>query len=142
MKKQATTIINERNALQVKPLRKHLKNGTLTAYFEVGTYLLELYFTDDVTAETDVDVMELTQPPNKTPMKTAELIWAMVLRSSRVHREYVLKCNCIKAISDSITKHALVLSLKQTCSHARPGTSHDHYDQPPERLVPTRTNAE
>lgn len=72
-------------------VHRHQKQNTVASYCEVVKYLLETYATDDITAETDDDMIQRTQPSNSSPEEYAEALWNKALKCHREYDEYVLK---------------------------------------------------
>lgn len=48
---------------------KRQKESTVTLYYEAVKYLLEMYATDDIIAEADVNMMPFTQLAKRSPMQ-------------------------------------------------------------------------
>lgn len=66
MKHRAAAALHAHIAVRSKS-HKRLKEGMRTFYCEAVNFLLETYVTDDVIAETDVDIMPFTRLLNKWP---------------------------------------------------------------------------
>lgn len=80
MKNQVAAVLNLRSALKFKSLRWGQKNGALTKYCDVVSSLLASFGTDEVIAETDDEIMKVSQLLNKTQIEFAELLLAKTLR--------------------------------------------------------------
>lgn len=90
MKRSTAATRNVRLALRSKS-RGSQKEYTVSTYCKAVNYSVEMYATDEVNAETDADMMHLTQPSNKSPTEYAEGLWNKALRCNRVYEEYMLK---------------------------------------------------
>lgn len=71
MESTAAAGLNARNALKSK-LHKRLNEGTVMVSCEAVNWLLENYPTDDITAETNADMMRITQLSKKSPTECAK----------------------------------------------------------------------
>lgn len=86
-----TSLRNTCVALESKS-RKGQKEGSITSYCKTVSYLLKTYATNNVTAETDANMMQLNQTWNKSPTEYAKALWNQTLRRNREYDGYVLKC--------------------------------------------------
>lgn len=66
MNKQAATALCSKIALKSKSSRKPQRKRIPTRYCEVGEYLLETYVTNNVSYESDAEILRFTKPLNKT----------------------------------------------------------------------------
>lgn len=81
---------------------KHQKKGTVTSYCEAANYLVNTSATDDVVADTDANIVKITQLSNKSPKEQAGALWNKVTRCNQVYDEYVFKRAFIEGLSESI----------------------------------------
>lgn len=90
-------MLNSKIPLKSKSSQNRQKEGALTTYYKVLNYLLKDYATNDVIAETFVEIMRLTQLLNKTPIEYTQLLWAKALRWDRKYSWYVQNLTLLKA---------------------------------------------
>lgn len=79
--------------------RQYLKNkkapekpeGILSSWMEVVNDLLEMYATQDVIAETGMEMRNFDMSSNMTPTVYTEALWTETLRYSQVYTEYAIQ---------------------------------------------------
>lgn len=101
MKLPTAVALNTGIVLKSKSHDRH-QEGALTSYGEAVNQLLETYATEDVIAEANADMMQLTQPSNKLPAECSESLSNTVLRCERVYDEYLVEGIFTEGFSESI----------------------------------------
>lgn len=102
MRRLAAAAINSPIALKSKSHRRQ-KDGKVTFYCETVSYLLEKFASDDVMAETYMDMMWFTQLSNKLPTEYAEARWKVVPQWHCVYEKFILNESLLDSWSASIT---------------------------------------
>lgn len=74
--------------------------------------MLETYTTDDVIAETDAEIITLSQLLNQTLIEYAKLLWSKALRCNEVHDIYVVKSNLIEGIQDYVSRSEILFGVR------------------------------
>lgn len=80
------------------------KEGTLTTYCDVASFLLETYSTDIGIAEIDAEILRSTHPSNMTSTEYTEALWKKALPCHCVYDEYMLKGMFIEGLIWSIRR--------------------------------------
>lgn len=98
-------------------LNRRRKEGTLTSYCEVVTYLLESSATDDFfIAEPDAKILRYTQPWNMMPTEYGRALWNKALRCDRDHDEYICKGIFLEGLHGSIRHGCTYWSSKKNAT--------------------------
>lgn len=63
------------------------QEGKLKSYWEVVNYLLATYATDDINAETDMDIMNFMQLAGQSAFEYGQAFWTKALRHGHVYVE-------------------------------------------------------
>lgn len=104
MKRQTAATLSSRIALRYQSPRKRQKEGALTIYCEEVNYLLKMYATSDVIAESDAEKVRFLHRLTRTLIEYTKLLWARVLRCNRVYNKYITIGNFIEGLQDAICK--------------------------------------
>lgn len=100
MKSPAAASLNACIALKLK-FHRSQSEGTVTSSCAAIHKLLETYTTEGIIADTNINMMTITQVQNGSPTEHVEALWNKALQRDRVYDEYVLKRIFIEWVSES-----------------------------------------
>lgn len=89
-KRPAAVFLNVYNALKSTTQKRQLED-TVTSYYEVLSSHIDMCATEDVIANTSVDMMKCTQVWNKSSTEYAKALWNSMQRCNRVNDKYIFK---------------------------------------------------
>lgn len=89
MTKKSVALLNSRIAFHAKSCTHH-EYVTLTYYDDVVNQLLETHVMDELITKTNVEILKLTQPHNKTSVKYAKPLWRKYPYWNWLYDEYLL----------------------------------------------------
>lgn len=78
------------------------KEGKLTSYFQVSSYFVNTYATDDIIVEADVDNINYRQLQDVNDVDYSQSPWTKVLSCGSVYEEYPLNGTFIRDLRSSI----------------------------------------
>lgn len=87
LKHTTANALNPRIELKSK-FNERQKEGTVVSYCETINQFVEMYATEDLTAETGTDMMRLAQLSNKLHAEFRQALLNKMLRFNRLHDEY------------------------------------------------------